>query len=140
MDVLISITGIQSAGGESDTVELTTDGRMEPLDDGWRLVYQESEATGMAGVTTELRVDSAGVVLERTGVINTLLVLEKGKRHLCRYETGYGPLMLGIYTQQIDNQLDENGGELTFHYTMDAGQGEPFQHQVHLTVRQSTPA
>ena len=54
MDVLISITGVQSAGSESDTVELTTEGLMEPLDDGWLLRYEESEATGMAGVTTEL--------------------------------------------------------------------------------------
>ena len=125
MDVLISITGVQSAGGESDTVELTTEGLMEPLDDGWLLRYEESEATGMVGVTTELRVGRSGVVLERTGAMSSLLVLEKGKRHLCRYETGYGPLMLGIYTKEIDNRLKNDGGELHFHYTMDVGQGEP---------------
>ena len=140
MDVLISITGVQSAGGESDTVELTTEGLMEPLDDGWLLRYEESEATGMAGVTTELRVGRSGVVLERTGAMSSLLVLEKGKRHLCRYETGYGPLMLGIYTKEIDNRLKDDGGELYFHYTMDVGQGEPYLHDVRLTVRQTASA
>ena len=33
-DVWISITGTQSADGESDTVELTTAGRLEQEEDG----------------------------------------------------------------------------------------------------------
>ena len=55
-DVWISITGTQSADGESDTVELTTAGRLEQEEDGLLLTYRESESTGMEGVVTSLRV------------------------------------------------------------------------------------
>ena len=54
MDVLISITGTQLVDGERDTIELTTTGGMDPAEDGWRLTYEESAATGMEGVTTAI--------------------------------------------------------------------------------------
>ncbi|MCI8554800.1 MAG: DUF1934 domain-containing protein [Clostridiales bacterium] len=137
MKVQISITGIQSAGGENDTIQTAAVGEWEPIDDGWLLRYEENEDAGMAGVTTELRITETMVVLERSGALCSRLVLEKGKRHLCQYETGYGPLILGIDTQDIDQRLGEDGGELRLSYTMDTGQGEPLRHRLYLTVQRT---
>ena len=137
MDVWISITGTQQAGEESDTIELTTAGRMEKTDDGWLLTYKESETTGMEGVLTSLHISDKGVMLERSGAMNSLLVLEKGKRHLCSYETGYGCLTMGVYTRELHNRLEKSGGELEFAYTLDINSDMTSSHNVRLTVRQT---
>ena len=54
MNAIIKITGTQSADGETDVIELTTNGTLEPSDDGWILCYNETEATGMEGTVTRL--------------------------------------------------------------------------------------
>ena len=57
-------------------------GTLEREQDGYLLTYEESEATGMAGVRTALHIRDDGVTMERTGAMNALLVLEAGKRHM----------------------------------------------------------
>lgn len=93
--VWILIKGVQHLDGESDTVELNTTGVMERTDRGFRLTYDESVSIGIEGVTTCLSVQPDLVTLERQGAMNSLLVLQKGKRTLCNYDTGYGCLTMG---------------------------------------------
>lgn len=113
-DVWISITGTQSADGESDTVELTTAGRLEQEEDGLLLTYRESESTGMEGVVTSLRVREDEVQLERSGAMSSLLVLEKGKRHMSCYTTPHGSLMMGVYTNELRNSMTPWAGSWSF--------------------------
>ncbi len=136
MDVLISITGTQVVDGERDTIELTTTGGMDPAEDGWRLTYEESAATGMEGVTTSILVRPDEVLLERTGNMNSLLVLQKGRRHQCSYETPYGALMLGVYTKELSSTLSRSGGDLRFAYTLDMNAGVASVHDVHISVKE----
>lgn len=134
MNVRISITGTQHMGEEQDTVELTTEGCMERTPKGFSLQYDET-VTGMEGVSTVMRVSDAIVELERTGAMNSLLTLEKGKRHMSSYDTGYGSLMMGVYTSELHNGLSENGGELRFRYTLDINAGVASSHDVRVVVQ-----
>ena len=136
MDVLISITGTQQVDGEEEIIELTTTGGMEPAGDGWRLTYEESAATGMEGVVTTIRVQPDEVLLERTGRMHSLLVLQKGRRHQCSYATPYGTLMLGVYTSELHSTLTGSGGELRFAYTLDMNAGALSAHNVHISVKE----
>ena len=67
MKALIKIVGKQTADGEEDVVELTTNGTLEQTEEGWRIVYRESEATGMVGTTTQLDISADKLNLMRTG-------------------------------------------------------------------------
>ena len=134
-DVWISITGTQNTGEESDTVELTTAGKLEQAADGLVLTYYESENTGMEGVVTSLRVRDSEVQLERSGAMSSLLVLEKGKRHMSCYTTPHGSLMMGVYTNELHNRMTSQGGELEFHYTLDINSCMTSSHNVRVTVR-----
>ena len=49
------------------------------------------------------------------------LIIEKGIRHLCHYETGYGSISLGVAADVIEHNLLPDGGELQFSYTLDSG-------------------
>lgn len=136
MDVLISITGIQHVDDQKDTVEMTTAGQMVPTPEGWRLFYDESAASGMEGVTTSMDIREDQVLLQRNGTMNSLLVLQKGRRHMCSYNTPYGAMMLGVYTRELHNGLTEHGGELDFCYTLDMNAGVTSSHDVHISVRE----
>ena len=133
MDVLISIVGVQQLDGDSDTIELTTDGTLEPTADGYRLRYEET--SGLEGAMTTLHIAPGQVMLERSGSLTSLLVLEKGKRHLNSYETPYGNLMIGAYTDDLSVDLTEKGGRLGFRYTLDMNGSVTGRHDVRISVR-----
>ncbi|HIZ19264.1 MAG TPA: DUF1934 domain-containing protein [Firmicutes bacterium] len=137
--VWILIKGVQHLDGESDTVELNTTGVMERTDRGFRLTYDESVSIGIEGVTTCLSVQPDLVTLERQGAMNSLLVLQKGKRTLCNYDTGYGCLTMGVYARAIHIGLADQGGTLDFHYTLDINAGIASSHDIYVTVREAPP-
>lgn len=138
MDVWISIKGIQNADGESNTLELDTAGTMERLTDGYKLTYKESETTGMDGVTTSLLVKPTAITLERQGAMNTLLFLEKGRRTMCNYDTGYGTLTMGVYAKDIRTEMADHGGKFDFHYTLDINSDITSSHDVYVTVKETS--
>ena len=87
-------------------------------DGAYYIVYKETEATGYEGCTTTVKVadDARKVSMLRFGKQTSQLVIEKGTRHLCHYETGYGAISLGVSADVIEHALDENGGKLQFSY------------------------
>jgi uncharacterized beta-barrel protein YwiB (DUF1934 family) len=135
-DVLISIKGtVLSNGGAPDIIELITSGRYYKKKGSYYISYKESEATGLSGVTTTLKIDGENTVtLIRNGNQRSQLILEKGQRHLCQYDTGFGQLMVGVSGCKIKSCLDDFGGELTFNYTLDVNSNTVSQNEVYVTV------
>ena len=122
-DYLISINGtIQQEDGETDSMQLLTHGGFAYRNGSFFITYKESEATGYEGSTTTVKVEKdSKVSMTRFGRAHSQLVIERGKRHVCHYESGYGSLSLGVAADEIENKLDANGGEVTFSYTLDTG-------------------
>ena len=120
---LITIKGTMEQRGDSDTVELMTRGSLVHKEGAYYIVYKETEATGYDGCTTTVKVaeDARKVSMLRYGKVPSQLIIEKGTRHLCHYETGYGAISLGVSADVIEHALDENGGKLQFSYTLDSG-------------------
>ncbi|MDD2955277.1 MAG: DUF1934 domain-containing protein [Oscillospiraceae bacterium] len=137
-DVLITIKGIQYQDEEPDTVELTTVGRFYRRDGTYYISYDESEATGFEGSKTTLKVEGEGKVtmLRRGGANSSQLIIEKGARHQCLYDTEYGSLMLGISGSRIVSSLGDDGGELNFKYTLDINASMAVENEVIINVRE----
>ena len=121
MKVMITVRGTQHVDGQSDTVELTTDAMMREDVNGFTLCYHETAATGMEGALTILRIHPEKVTMERRGSAAGLLVLEHKKRHVCSYPTPVGSLMLGVFTDRMEQNLALGSGELLVSYTLDVG-------------------
>lgn len=134
---LITIKGTMEQSGESDTVELMTRGNFVQRGQSYCIIYAETEATGYAGCTTVVRVtmDSKLVHMTRFGKNSSQLIIEKGIRHLCHYETAYGSISLGVAADVIEHNLTPDGGELQFSYTLDSGAETLIsRNSVHITV------
>ncbi|MFI3313977.1 MAG: DUF1934 domain-containing protein, partial [Eubacteriales bacterium] len=80
--VLISICGTQYCPGEEpQVIELTTVGTMESQGDTLKISYEETEVTGLEGVTTTFLVQQGRVELQRVGTLNSTMVFQSGVKH-----------------------------------------------------------
>ena len=111
---------------DTESVELMTRGSLTLRGGSYYITYRETETTGYEGCVTTLKLaaDGSRVAMLRFGPANTQLLIEKGRRNLCHYETGYGSMTLGVTADEIDCALTEDGGTATFSYLLDAGTAE----------------
>ena len=124
-------------GDDNDTVSLTTVGSFYRKNDKYYIVYKETEATGFAGCTTTLKTWDGGVSMTRFGKnANSNLIIEKGAINLCNYQTVAGPIMLDINGVDIVNNLNEDGGSLTFEYSLSSAGMLISDNKVNVTVKE----
>ena len=94
--------------------------------------YRETEATGYEGCTTTVKVS-----MLRYGPMPSQLVIEKGRRHICHYDTGQGSITMGIAADEIVADLNERGGRLQFSYNLDINANLFSKNTVNITVREA---
>lgn len=136
-DYLITIHGqVERRDGDHDDIRLMTRGDFVKRGSSYYIVYRESETTGYEGCVTVVRADaSQKVSMLRYGEAASQLVIEKGRRHLCLYETGYGSMTLGIAADEIENGLSDTGGRLFFSYLIDLESSSLSRNSVEITVK-----
>lgn len=127
-EYLIKIRGSMEQDGQApaDPIELMTRGNFVRKGSNYYITYKETEATGYAGCTTTLKIaeDGSRVAMLRFGPAPSQLIIEKGTRHLCHYETGYGSITLGVAADEIVQELGPEGGHARFSYVLDSGNEE----------------
>ena len=118
--VVLTIRGRQSyADQDPEVIELTTEGTMEFRDGGWDICYEESELTGLAGVTTTFRVEPGKVLLNRTGRLSSQMVFQQGVAHDSLYQMEFGALMITVQATHVFFDIVPDGGVIDLVYTID---------------------
>ena len=112
-----------------------TEGTLEYRDGGWDICYEESELTGMAGVTTSFRLEPGTVILERTGKLQSQMIFRLGIPHESLYQMDFGALMLTVCAQMIEATIDENGGTVDLGYSIAIENNDAGLVEYHLEVR-----
>lgn len=137
--VMINIDGTQNFGnGDTNNIELTTEGSLELKDNTYTLQYNESELTGMAGTITQISVDNDGVVsLSRKGTVNSQLVFEEGKRHLSYYDTKDGAFSIGVFASYVDTTLEMHYGEISITYAMDVDDKPMGENEIRIRFKRN---
>lgn len=119
---------------EPEVIELMTEGTLEFVNGGWNISYEESELTGMAGVTTVFRLEPGKVTLQRTGALRSEMVFQEGVRHQSLYRMDIGTLLLTVCARQISASICENGGMVDLVYDIEIEHTEAGIVEYHLEI------
>ena len=134
--VVLNICGRQSyEGQEPDVIELMTEGTMELKDGGWEISYEETELTGMAGVTTTFRVEPGVVTLRRTGKLRSEMVFQQGVRHESLYQLDFGALLMAVTAKQVYFDIVPDGGVIDIVYSIEIENSAAGLVDYHLDIR-----
>lgn len=134
--VVLSITGRQTYGNQPpETIELVTEGTMTYRDGGWDISYEESELTGMEGVTTLFRVEPGVVTLSRVGKLNSTMVFRERVPHDSLYQMEFGTLLLTINATRVYYDIVPDGGTIDLVYEICIENTEAGVIDYHLDIR-----
>ena len=133
--VILSILGRQKyMDQDPDEIQLVTEGVLEDKGDSWELSYEESDLTGMSGVTTTFLVESDKITLKRTGKLNSQMVFQEGVTHDSLYEMEFGALMLSVCARKIRVDLTLDGGVIDLIYSIEIEQTQAGTIEYHLQI------
>lgn len=134
--VILSIRGRQSyLDQEPDIIELVSEGILEYRDGGWDLSYEESDLTGLEGVTTTFRLEGETVTLTRSGRLNSQMVFKPGFVHESLYRAEFGTMMMSVCATQVRFDLSEKGGTVDLKYNIEIEHTAAGTIDYHLKVR-----
>ena len=133
--VVLSIRGRQSYQGQDpDVIELVTEGVLEHTLTGWELTYEESELTGLQGVTTTFSVEPDKITLTRTGKLNSQMVFQVGVVHESLYQVEFGALLICVMASRIRADITENGGTVDLEYAIEIEHSSAGVIDYHLAI------
>lgn len=132
----ITLIDKHSANGEKSESKTEVMGELNFAQNGYVIRYMEN-AGDFSGCVTKLLVKEPDTVrLSRGGELSLDLLLEEGKRHNCFYDTPFGKLQMGVYTKFVKSEMKENGGKLSFGYSLDIGGGEVSDNELIIDVKE----
>ena len=134
--VILSICGKQSyLDQEPEVIELVTEGVLENTESGWKLVYEESELTGLKGVTTTFSVEPGKIILTRNGPLSSQMVFQEGVFHDSLYQMEFGALMITVCASKVSYDIGQNGGTVDLTYGIEIEQSTAGVIDYHLEIR-----
>ena len=137
---IMTLTSIQREEKAPSESTLDTEIQYYTNEDGERVIaYEESETTGMEGSNMQLRIAKDGMIsIVRTGTYQTHLVVQKGKKHFCHYETPFGEFAVGVSAKWVRNELTDEGGKLALRYTVDANSTLLSDNEIRIDIKKLT--
>ena len=135
-EVTLAIEGRQTyQDQEPEIIQLVTDGSMEFRSGGWDISYEESELTGLAGVTTTFRVEPGMVTLTRKGALNSTMIFQQNVVHESLYQMPFGALLLSVQATRVFFDIVPDGGVIDLSYNISIENSEAGVIDYHLDIR-----
>lgn len=135
--VIVSVRSTQrDVDGEDTVVELVSAGKYSETALAKHIIYDESEVTGLGNTKTTIKVYKDSVVLLRTGEFSMRHEYKLGTTNIASLETPYGALELGIYTHELDVDLQDGKGHVQLGYDVSVGGEWQFYNQLYVEIRE----
>lgn len=135
---LITIKGLQSYYGNDDSsnIELVTEGDFYKEDGVYFCDYAESELTGLKGTDTSIEIGSDYVSLVRSGTVNSQMLFMEGRKTSSLYAMPFGELMIDIYTQKLNVDINDSGGNICVDYSIDINNTATGLNNFEISIRE----
>ncbi len=118
---ILSVEGKQTVEGSSDKIDLQTMASYVKKNGSRYISYTEYDTMNPKQTyKTTIKVSPDNIVtVMKGGTEKHNLMLEQGVRHKCEYATAFGMISLGVFTNSVEVDLDDSGGTVKVHYTID---------------------
>lgn len=138
---LITIKGTQVVDGERESEELTTTADYTERGGKKLIKYREyaaAEDNSEFYVSNLIKIEDGVVTLTkrmdgRTGQ----MVFDCGKRVQCMYANEVGNINIGIYTEEMSDNISFEGGTLKINYTIDFNGGFESENRILITLKKT---
>lgn len=131
-NAVITVKSRQELDGESDEMEIISEGNYYIQNGKYYIMYKED--ISMGDVSSQIKVDGKTVIIKRKGTYNSEMIYNEDKNYSFVYRMPYGDMAMEIKTNKVKVLLGENGGKLELDYLLDAG-GNMQKNTVSISVR-----
>lgn len=118
-DVLISISGLQMAGEDTENVEIITAGQYYFKNDSHYIIYEEIQEGFMEPTKNMIKIKQDQLEIVKKGVTNANMHFIANEKKLSSYMTPFGELMIGLYTKQVNILEQADKMLITIDYELD---------------------
>ena len=135
-NAVLTIRGQQNYQDQDpEIIELVTEGCLLRRGNGWEVSYEESDLTGLSGVTTIFQAEPGTITLTRKGPLSSQMIFQKGVLHESLYQMEFGALMIAVCATKVSYDLSEAGGTIDLTYAISIENTEAGMIDYHLDIR-----
>ncbi len=140
-NVMLSIVAEQTVpSGDTNRMEMMTEGRRYQSDGAFCLEYEESEASGLGKSMTLLMVSGRIISLIRRGFTTTHMVFSEGKKSYNVYKTPAGSMEMAILPTSMEIELGDDSGEVTLEYELEIGGQYTGSNMISINYKAKRPS
>ncbi len=103
---------------EKDTIEFLTNANLTQKNGKYYVSFRYPESYGDEGDKATLKIEDNKVTLLKYGESCTQFIFEQGKQHNGHYETQFGSLSVGIFSENVSVSMDDLGGDIKLDYSI----------------------
>lgn len=103
---------------EEDTIEFLTNANLTKKNDKYYIMFNYPENFDPNTSKATLKIENEKVTLLKYGKNCTQFIFEQGEQHKGHYETDYGSLSVGIFSDSVKVDLNDDGGDINLDYTI----------------------
>ena len=133
-DIMVSVSGIQFEIEPSEPVELITMGDYYNKNGKHYILYNESDQED--GLTkNRIKMTPEKVEVVKSGATNAQMIFEAGKTNLTYYDTMMGSLLMGVTTESIRIQEEENRIRAQVRYSLEVNYSHISDCEITIDVK-----
>ena len=134
-EILLSISGLHFVDGEDGSVEVVTAGDYYNRGGKHYILYDEV-VEGMSGHTSNvIKIGENSLEITKEGLMNTRMVLEKGKRHRTVYQTPFGNIEIGLIGQELQVTETEEKIDVRAEYVLEINEENLSECTIEMNIK-----
>lgn len=138
-DVLVTVVGTQISEEQEDTIEILNVGNYYERNGKKYIKYDETQEETGEVISNLIKIGPEGIELTKKGSVGAQMIFRENEKVNSCYDTPYGTLMMGIYTNKILCHVEEELIEIKVNYEIELN-GELLSNaRVHIKVVPKNP-
>lgn len=118
-EVMVTISGLQMAGEEEDSIELVHVGEYYKRNGTHYVLFDELLEGMSVPVKNVLKVKGHCLEVQKKGPVSAQMVFEEGRHQSSTYAIPYGSFLIETYTTSVQLHEEEERLEVTAAYELD---------------------